>query len=89
MGVLGGISVIGAKVRAQSGLALIQDYHQSEGPVTFRFHAVDDLFSGQDISKLLDQLWEMTNLYGKGEVYGCLVRADIISAYFELLLRKV
>jgi len=89
MGVLGGISVISAKVRAQSGLALIQDYHESEGPVTFRFHATDDLFRGRDVSKLLDQLWEMTNLYGKGELYGCLVRAGIISAFFELLLRKV
>ena len=36
-----------------------------------------DLFSGADVAMILDALWEMTNLYGKGEVYGCLVRVEV------------
>ena len=38
---------------------------------------------------ILDTLWEMTTLYGKGEVYGCLVRVEVHIAYFELGLKKV
>ncbi len=88
MGVLEGISVIDARVRAHSQLALIQDYQETEGPVTFRFHAMDDLFKGREIAQLLDQLWEMTNLYGKSQVYGRLVRVEEITAYFEILLQR-
>lgn len=88
MGVLEGISVISARVRGHSSLSLIQNYHDTEGPVTFRFHAVDDLFKGREIAMLLDQLWEMTNMYGKGAVYGCLVKVDDHIAYFEILLQK-
>jgi len=88
MGVLEGISLIGTKARAHSHLALIQDYDETEGPVTFRFHATEDLFQGSDIGKLLDQLWEMTNLYGKGKVYGRLVRVEVTIAFFEITLRK-
>ena len=89
MGVLEGISIIGAKARAHSRGALIQDFHEDSGPVMFVFHATDDLFRGSDVAKVLDVLWEMTNLYGKGEVYGCLVRVEVHTAYFELGLKKV
>lgn len=89
MGVLEGISIIGAKARSHSGLALIQDFHEESGPVMFGFHATDDLFRGRDVAKILDVLWEMTNRYGKGGVYGCLVRVDVHIAFFELSLKKV
>ena len=64
MGVLEGISIIGAKARSQSRTATIQDFHEESGPVMFGFHATDDLFAGSDVAKILDVLWEMTNLYG-------------------------
>ncbi|KAF6235272.1 hypothetical protein HO173_006466 [Letharia columbiana] len=89
MGVLEGISIIGAKARSQSRLALIENFHEDSGPVTFDFHATEDLFRGSDVGKILDVLWEMTNQYGKGGVYGCLVMEDIHTAYFNLALKKV
>lgn len=88
MGVLEGISVISAKVRGYSKLSLIENYHDTEGPVTFRFHATDELFKGREVAMLLDQLWDMTNRFGKGEVYGCLVKMDDIIAYFKIILQK-
>lgn len=89
MGVLEGISLIGAKARARSRLSSIEDFHEESGPVSFDFHATEDLFRGSDVAMILDALWEMTNLYGKGEVYGCLVRVEVHIAYFELGLKKV
>lgn len=89
MGVLEGISLIGAKARARSRTSSIQDFHEMSGPVTFDFHATDDLFSGSDLAMVLDVLWEMTNLYGKGGVYGGLLRIDDYIAYYELALQKV
>ena len=89
MAVLEGISLIAAKARTRSRTSSIQDFDEWSGPVTFDFHATDDLFSGPDVAKILDILWEMTNLYGKGGVYGTLVRVDVHIAFFELSLRKV
>ena len=89
MGVLEGISHIGAKARSQSRTATIQDFHEESGPVMFGFHATDDLFAGSDVAKILDVLWQMTNLYGKARVYGVLVRVDVHTAFFELALKKV
>lgn len=89
MAVLEGISLIGAKARTRSRTSTIQDFNEWSGPVTFDFHATDDLFSGSDVAKVLDVLWEMTNLYGKGGVYGTLVRVDVHIAFFELSLQKV
>ena len=88
MAVLEGISIIGAKARSRSRLATIEDFNEQSGPVLFRFHATEDLFRGADVAKVLDVLWHMTNLYGKGEVYGCLVRVGVHTAYLELELRK-
>ena len=88
MAVLEGISLIGSKARSQSRLSSIQDFREESGPVTFVFHATEDLFSGPNVAKVLDALWEMTNSYGKGEVYGCLVRVEVTTAYFELGLKK-
>lgn len=31
----------------------------------------------------------MTNSYGKGEIYGYLVRVDMMTTYFELALKEV
>lgn len=89
MGVLEGISLIGAKARSHSRLATIQNFREESGPVTFVFRATDELFRGKDVARVLDVLWDMTNSYGKGEVYGCLVRAEVITACFELALKKV
>lgn len=89
MGVLEGISIIGAKARSHSRLATIEDFREESGPVSFAFHATEDLFSGPDVAKILNVLWEMTNRYGKGEVYGSLVKVGIHTAFFELGLKKV
>lgn len=89
MGVLEGISLIGAAARSQSRMATIRDFHHETGPVTFGFHATEELFRGSDVAMILDKLWEMTNLYGKGGVYGSLVRAGVHIAYYELILKKV
>ena len=89
MGVLEGISLIGAKARSHSRTATIEDFHEDSGPVSFDFHATEELFRGADVAKILDALWDMTNLYGKGEVYGCLVRAGVHIAFFELGLKKM
>lgn len=88
MGVLEGISIIAARARSQSRTATIQDFHEESVPVTFDFHATDDLFSGSDVAKVLDVLWEMTNLYGKSRVYGSLVRVDVHIAFFELVVQQ-
>lgn len=88
MGVLEGISIIGAKARSHSRLATIKDFCEESGPVMFAFHATEDLFRGSDVAKVLDALWEMTNLYGKGGVYGSLVRVGVHIAFFELSLKK-
>ena len=89
MGVLEGISLIGARARSQSRTSTIQDFHEMSGAVIFDFHATDDLFSGSDIAMVLDVLWEMTNRYGKGGVYGAQRRVEDYIAYFELALQKV
>ena len=89
MGVLEGISIIGTEARSQSRLATIKDFHGESGPVMFSFHATEDLFRGGDVARILDALWQMTNLYGKGGVYGSLVRADVHIAYFRLSLKVV
>ena len=89
MGVLEGISFLGAKARAQSRLASIEDFDEESGPVMFRFHATEELFSGQEIAMVLDALWEMTNRYGKGGVYGCLIRVGFHTGFFELALKRV
>lgn len=54
----------------------------------FHFHGTEDLFCGSDIALILDVLWQMTNSYGKGEVYGSLLRVKTRIAYFELGLKK-
>lgn len=89
MGVLEGISLIGAKARSRSRLSTIKDFREESGPVTFVFHATDDLFRGADVADVLNVLWEMVNSYGKGGVYGCLVRVEVNTAFFELELRTV
>ena len=89
MGVLESISIIAGKARSQARLSSIQDFHEISGAVTFRFHATEELFSGPELAGILDALWDMTNRYGKGAVYGSLVRVGVPIAHFELELRRV
>lgn len=39
------------------------------------------------VRRVLDQMWQMTNLHGKGGFYGRLVRREITVAFFELVLQ--
>ena len=84
--VLQSISIIQARARARSRLALIQKFDEVSPPVTFRFRATDDLFRGSEVAMVLEALWEMTNRHGKAELYGALVRVGEYTAYFELRL---
>lgn len=89
LGVLEAIRAIAVRARAQARLNLIHHFEQREGPVIFRFEATDESFRGEDVGMLLDQLWDMYNRYGKGDVFGRLVKVGFDTAYFEIVLRKV
>lgn len=86
--VLEAISFICAKARGRGQLPLLQDFDMTEGPVSFRLHAMEDDVQYVVVRKVLDQMWQMTNLHGKGGVYGRLLRGDHNVAFFELVLQE-